>query len=162
MRVTPKKVAEIREELSHWSRRNTVTKKLLQQLLGRLFWVSRCVKFSRPLIGRLLTQLKNMHHLPDNKKVKLSSSSKLDIKWWSRYMRKFNGVECMYPTDPLDGLSLDQMLDTSALVYCGDAQPLGGGGFFWFRILVKNIPSLATIGHNPNSLEGVLGLPGVC
>ena len=45
-------------------------------------------------------------------------------------MRKSNGVECMYPTDPLDGLSLDQMLDTSALVYCGDAQPLGGGGFF--------------------------------
>ena len=54
----------------------------------------------------------------------------------------------LYPTDPLQ-LSLNQLLDTSALVNCGDAQPHGGGAYFgdqyWSRrfpdwLLDPNIP----------------------
>ena len=71
-------------------------------------------------MSRLLNQLKSMHSLPDNKKVTLPNECMLDIKWWGRYLRKFNGVELIYPTDPLD-LSLDQLLDTTAVVNCGDA-----------------------------------------
>ena len=70
-----------------------------------------------------------MHSLPDNKRVKLTEGSRQDIAWWDRYLRRFNGVEILYPTDPL-GLSLDQLLETSALVNCGDAQPSGGGAYF--------------------------------
>ena len=129
MRVPPEKLEEIRIELSSWSRKTTATKRTLQQLLGKLFWVSRCVRFSRPFMGRLLAQLRSMHGLADNKKAKLDKDCQLDIQWWSRYIRKFNGVECIYPTDPLN-LSLDQLLDTAALVNCGDAQPLGGGAYY--------------------------------
>ena len=35
----------------------------------------------------------------------------------------------LYKTDPL-GLSLDQLLDTDALVNCGDAQMHGGGSYY--------------------------------
>lgn len=80
-------------------------------------------------MARLLNQLKSMHQLPDNKKVLLSEDCRQDIRWWSRYLRRFNGVECMYPDDTMD-LSLDQLLDSSALVNCGDAQPMGGGAYF--------------------------------
>ena len=136
MRVPAEKVEEIREELSHWVRKTTVSKKKLQQLLGRLFWVSRCIKFSRVFMSRLLIQLKSMHGLPDHKKILLSEDCKLDIAWWARYLRRFNGTELIYPTDPLD-LTLDQLLDTSAIVNCGDAQPMGGGSYcgdtYWSR-----------------------------
>ena len=129
MSIPVEKLTEVRELLGAWSRKTKATKKGLQQLLGKLFWVSRCVKFSRGFMARLLNQLADMHCLPDNKKVPISEECRLDIKWWSRYIRRFNGIECMYPDDPMD-LSLGQLLDSSALVNCGDAQPLGGGSYF--------------------------------
>ena len=136
MRVPAEKVEEIRTELSSWARKTTASKKGLQQLLGRLFWVSRCVKYSRGFMARLLIQLKSMHTLADFKKVPLSADCKEDIQWWNRYLRRFNGTEMIYPTDPLN-LTLDQLLETSAIVNCGDAQPMGGGSYcgneYWSR-----------------------------
>ena len=129
MSIPPEKVAEVREEVSLWRKKSSASKKSLQQLLGKLFWVSRCVRFSRGFMGRLLTQLQHMHTLPDNKKAKLSVGSREDILWWDRYLRRFNGVEMLYNSDPLL-LTLDQLLDTDALVNCGDAQPRGGGSYF--------------------------------
>ena len=129
MSIPAEKLTEARAEISAWSRKTKATKKGLQQLLGKLFWVSRCVRFSRGFMARLLNQLTSMHHVPDNKKLPLSDDCRLDIKWWARYLRRFNGVACMYPDEPMD-LTLDQLLDTSALVNCGDAQPMGGGAYF--------------------------------
>ena len=129
MSIPPEKVAEVREEISAWVKKTTASKRSLQQLLGKLFWVSRCVKFSRPFMSQLLSQLKVMSPFPDHKKVKLSPECKQDIQWWARYLRRFNGIELMYPEDPLD-LTLDQLLETSALVNCGDAQMMGGGAYF--------------------------------
>ena len=136
MRVPADKVEEVRCLLGTWVRKTKVSKKNLQQLLGQLFWVSRCIKFSRVFLSRLLIQLKSMHKLPDHKKVPLTDDSMLDIKWWNRFLRKFNGTELIYPSDPLD-LDLEQLLDTSAIVNCGDAQPMGGGSYcgtqYWSR-----------------------------
>ena len=92
MSIPPEKVAEVTEDLSCWVRKTSETKKSLQQLLGKLFWISRCVQFSRPFMGNLLVQLQRMYQLPANKKAKLSPDSKEDIKWWARYIRRFNGV----------------------------------------------------------------------
>ena len=136
MSVPPDKVAEVREELNIWKKKTTGSKKTLQKLLGKLFWISRCVRFSRPFMARLLNQLKSMHSQPDNKKMKLSESCHLDILWWDRFLRRFNGVQMIYNDDPLL-LSLDQLLETSAEVNCGDAQMWGGGAYyadqFWSR-----------------------------
>ena len=95
MSVPPDKLSEVREDLEKWKRKTTTTKKELQQLLGSLFWISRCVRFSRPLMGRLLQQLRFTHNLPDNKKVPLTQDSICDISWWHRYVMRFNGVEPM-------------------------------------------------------------------
>lgn len=129
MSIPVEKLTEVRADISTWSRKTKVTKKGLQQLLGKLVWVSRCVKFSRSFMARLLNQLSSMHKLPDNKKVPMPEECHQDIKWWARYLRRFNGVECMYP-DQAMSLSLDQLLDTSNIVNCGDAQPMGGGAYF--------------------------------
>ena len=139
MRVPAEKVAQLQDELGSWSRKTTITKKNLQQLLGRLFWVARCIRFSRGFMSRLLQQLKLMHSLPDNKKTPLSEDCRQDISWWNRYLRKFNGTELIYPTDPLD-LSLDQLLDTVTMVNCGDAHPMGGGSYFGMEYWSREFP----------------------
>ena len=129
MSVPPEKLEEVREEVSLWERKSTATKRTLQQLLGKLMWVSKCVKFSRPFMGRLLGQLKSMHLLPTNKKALLSDACKLDVKWWARFLRRFNGVEMMFPDDPLL-LSLEDLGDVGAHINCGDAQMMGGGSYY--------------------------------
>ena len=87
-------------------------------------------------MSRLLIQLKSMHTLPDHKKAPLTQDCKLDIQWWDRYIRRFNGTKLIHSADPLN-LSLDQLLETSAIVNCGDAQPMGGGSYcgdeYWSR-----------------------------
>ena len=139
MSVPPEKLTEVREEVEKWRKKSTASKKTLQQLLGKLFWVSRCVRFSRPFMGRLLQQLKTMYLLPDNKKVVLSPDCRLDISWWCRYLRRFNGVELMYVDDPM-GLSLSQLLETNAMVNCGDAQVWGGGSYFGDEYWSRSFP----------------------
>ena len=139
MTIPPDKIAEVREEISLWMKRSTASKRSLQQLLGKLFWVSRCIRFSRVFMGRLITQLQNMHPLPDHKKTKLTEGCRLDIQWWNRYLRRFNGIEMLYPSDPLM-LSLDQLLETTALVNCGDAQPNGGGAYFGGEYWSRSFP----------------------
>ena len=129
MSVSPEKIAEVREEINVWKKKKTATKRSLQKLLGKLFWVSRCVRHSRPFMARLLNQLKSMHPQHDNKRTKLSAESRLDILWWERFLRRFNGVQIIYNDDPVL-LSLDQLLDTTAVVNCGDAQMWGGGSYF--------------------------------
>ena len=139
MSIPPDKIEEVREEISLWMKKKSASKKSLQQLLGKLFWVSRAVKYSRGFIGRLLTQLQQMHALPDQKLTRLSPGCREDIEWWHRYLRRFNGIEMLYPTDPLS-LSLDDMLDTCSLVNCGDAQPNGGGAYFGMEYWSRSFP----------------------
>ena len=139
MSVPPDKLAEVREVVSLWKKKTTVTKKTLQQLLGKLHWVSRCVRFSRPFMGRLLQQLRDIHHLPDNKKVTMNLDCRLDIIWWHRYLRKFNGVELLYADEPLC-LSLEQLLDLDLMVNCGDAQVWGGGSYYKNEYWSRSFP----------------------
>ena len=140
MSIPGEKVEEVRELISLWMKKTFATKKSLQQLLGRLHWVSRCVKFSRGFLGRLISQLQQMHTMPDHKRVKLSDGCKDDIQWWSRYLRRFNGVELIYCVDPYPGLPLDKLLCTDELVNCGDAQPNGGGAYFGGEYWSRDFP----------------------
>ena len=140
MSVPADKLDEVTEEVNKWLKKTTATKKTLQQLLGRLFWVSRCVRFSRPFMGRLLQQLRSMSMLADNKKVVISEECRLDIHWWHRFLRKFNGVELMYVDEPIN-LSLVQLLEAGATVNCGDAQLWGGGAYFQDEYWSRPFPS---------------------
>jgi hypothetical protein len=81
-----------------------------------------------------------MHPLSDNKKAILSTGCRDDIKWWNRYVRRFNGVELMYNDRPMD-LTLEQLLDTTALVNVGDAQMWGGGAYYMGEYWSRPFPT---------------------
>ena len=142
MRVPPDKLAEIKSEIGKWSRKSTITKKSLQSLLGKLFWVSRVVRLARVFMGRLLQQLRDMASQGDNVKVKLSDEARKDLRWWDRFLDHFNGIQMIIDEDPFP-LELDQLLDRPYDVYAGDATPMGGGGFYgkqyWSRLLPRDL-----------------------
>ena len=130
MCVPPEKIQELRFDLDKWVRKTTTVRKDLQSILGKLFWVSRVVKFSRPFMGRLLQQLRDMKGLPDTKRVPLSDESRKDLTWWSTYLRSFNGVSLIVNDD--DNLqTLEHLILSPFKVYAGDATLWGGGG--WYR-----------------------------
>ena len=150
MRVPPDKLAEIKSEIGSWSRKSTITRKNLQSLLGKLFWVSRVVRLARIFMGRLLQQLRDMSGMGENQKVKLSEHSKKDLKWWSRYLEHFNGITMIIEEDPFP-LELSQMLDRPHAVYAGDATPMAGGGWhgkeYWSQLLPRYLQDPATPIH---------------
>ena len=92
-------------------------------------------------MGRLLTQLQTMHPLSNNKKQILSEGCRQDIFWWHRYLRRFNGVELLYKTDPFHGLTIDQLTDIGSYVNCGDAQPSGGGSYYGSEYWSRSFPA---------------------
>ena len=83
MSVPAEKLSELKAEIDKWARKTTITKKELQGLLGRLFWVAKVVRFSRIFMGRLLAQLRKMSGQKDHEKVKLEDQSRKDLLWWS-------------------------------------------------------------------------------
>ena len=139
MSIPAEKLEELREELSLWTKKKRASKKHIQQLLGKLFWVSRCVKYSRGFMARLLAQLRILHHIPDNKSLILPEDCKEDIKWWYRHVRRFNGVELLFSEEPLPG-SVNELISSNANVCCGDAQLNGGGAYFRDEFWSREFP----------------------
>ena len=114
--VTPDRLSEISELLKSWSSRRTATKSDLQSLIGKLVFVSKCVKQSRIFLSRLLAQLRalkyNHHHF------RLTSEFKKDISWWRKFLRVYNGVTFISSSP---WVSVDQVFSTDACL-------TGGGG----------------------------------
>ena len=59
-------------------------------MVGKLVFVSKCVRQSRVFISRILRLLRtlkfNHHH------VTLKAEFRKDIRWWCRFLRSYNGV----------------------------------------------------------------------
>ena len=148
MAIPADKLAEVKEDIERWVNKTTASKKSLQSILGKLFWVSRVVQHSRTFMCRLLAQLRSMAGHTENAKMKLSEDCKKDILWWRTFIKVFNGVT-MIENDDAIRLSLPQLIDTPTAVCVGDATLSGGGAWhgnsYWsqqlpFHLLDPKIP----------------------
>ena len=142
MSVPPEKITEIKAEIGLWLRKTTITRKNLQSLLGKLFWVAKVVRNARPFMGRLLAQLRTMSNLKEGKKVKLLEESKKDILWWNNFLEKFNGISMIVNEDPIP-LSFEQLLEDPHSLCAGDATPTGAGAWhgreYWCGPLPRDL-----------------------
>ena len=90
--ISQDRLDEILSILQKWQCKHTASKHELQELLGKLHFVSRCVRPGRLLVSRLLNFLRQM---PDQRKVDIPAEAIQDIKWWIQYMPLYNGVSMM-------------------------------------------------------------------
>ena len=88
--VSPDRLSELDDLLHAWLHKRTTTKQALQSLVGKLIFVSKCVRQSRIFIARILRLLRsvqfNHHH------INLNAEFCKDIYWWCRFLREYNGV----------------------------------------------------------------------
>ena len=93
--VTETRVKDLLSELSSWSSREFYTLKQLQSLLGKLSFVTACVKPGRIFMSRLLNSLRAF---PSTRaRLPVSADMKADIAWWLAFLPIFNGTSLIKP-----------------------------------------------------------------
>jgi hypothetical protein len=88
--VSRDRLVELEELLLQWLHKKSTSKRDLQSLIGKLAFVSKCVRQSRLFLSRILhclRQLKFNHH-----HINLTAEFRKDILWWCRFLRSYNGV----------------------------------------------------------------------
>lgn len=106
--VHPERLLEIQALLRTWSHKTKATKRELQSLLGKLCFVSKCVKNSRIFLMRIIDLLKRLTH--NHHRVSLNKEFRKDICWWLDFIAVYNGVsiisdvlwsapDCVFATD---------------------------------------------------------------
>ena len=97
--ITPTRKIEILAELEKWHFRSTCTRNQLESLIGKLQFVSACVKPGRLFISRMLSQLKGMQR---GRWYTLSDEFRRDVKWWYMFVPQFQGTCIMWWLDVLE------------------------------------------------------------
>ena len=90
--ITPERLQELSEELETWTLHKLFTRRELESLLGKLQFISNCVRPGRVMVLRLRNGLKNMQRTHDT----VSQEMYRDIDWWRRFIRVYDRVSIMW------------------------------------------------------------------
>lgn len=89
MSVPPEKLEAIHIVLLEWEGKETMGRKELESLIGKLAFLAKCVRQGRLFISRMLSQLSTVPRLGI---VPVPQEIKKDVRWWSLFLPTFNGV----------------------------------------------------------------------
>ena len=114
MEVPQERISECMGLLVEWLKKEEVTRKEVESLVGKLSFIATCVRPGWIFISRLLEYLRG---LPRVGKVKVPVSVRKDLVWWKTFLPHYNGVSMM----PMERWSLpDEVVATDAcLSGCG-------------------------------------------
>ena len=116
MSVTQERLRDTHVMLRHWLRKRTVTKAQLQHLIGKLLFISKCVRSSRVFVNRLLRLLRTLPTA--SSKAKVTVEFRKDLAWWARFLDAYNGVSII---PHIGWTSADSVLATDACLTGGGA-----------------------------------------
>ena len=94
MEITPERLKELISLLKIWLSKEKATLKQIQSLLGKLNFVSACVRPGRIFVSRMLKWLKVLYK-EDMGLNPIPEYVKKDILWWYRFLPQYNGVSLM-------------------------------------------------------------------
>ncbi|CAG2198093.1 unnamed protein product [Mytilus edulis] len=113
--ITKDRLEEILGLVKSWLQKEKCSLRDLQSLLGKLHFVSSCVRPGRLFVSRLLVWLRTFGGQNITKRV--PKYIKLDLVWWSKFLDIYNGVSMMFL---IDWSSPDCVLSCdSTLIVCG-------------------------------------------
>ena len=105
--IPPEKTAEILTECQSWADKQECTKRQLQSLLGKLLYITKCVRLSRPFLNRMLDLLRSLDKLS---KILLTIDFKRDLNWFLEFIPKFNGIAFIFHHPITEEIELDASL----------------------------------------------------
>ena len=123
--VSDSRKIELMELISTWENKTFFNKKQLQSLIGKLSFVTNCVRPGRIFVSRLLQSLKQCS---DSTKYSVDSEIMKDLQWWKQFLPTFKGTAILWLQDSL----------TYEKLLASDASLVGGGAvhrkqFFHFK-----------------------------
>ena len=121
--VTPQRKVEVLQELNKWRFRTYCSRNNLESLIGKLQFMSNCIKPGQLFVSRLLQAMKGMKR---GQQYKLTEQMRKDIKWWYLFLPGFLGTSVLWL---LDVLEVDSEFATDSCL-----QGVGGvRGWEYFR-----------------------------
>ena len=97
--VIPTRKVEILFELEQWRSRSACTRRQLESLVGKLQFMSNCIRPGRLFVSRLLAEMKGMRR---DRYYKISEEMRKDIKWWYLFIPSFEGTCILWLTDVME------------------------------------------------------------
>ena len=113
------KLKELQDLVKGWLDRSSCKRRELESLVGRLAHASWVIKPGKTFMRRLfelLARTRRAHH-----HVRLNSSFRSDIRWWSIFMDSWNGVSMMSEEVALGQIEI--WTDASGSYGCGAIAP---------------------------------------
>ena len=92
MFVTEDRMVELADELDKWYVDKLIQRKDQESLIGKLQFVTSCVRPGRVFISRLLNELRGM----GQESVRVLEQIMLDLEWWKRILPEYNGVSILW------------------------------------------------------------------
>ena len=101
------KLLQIHNECKNWVSKTTCTKGQLQSLLGSLLYITKCVRYSRYFLNRMLAVLRQ--HTNKNT-CKLNDEFFKDLQWFLALLDQYNGATFYDNKKPFEPVHLDASL----------------------------------------------------
>lgn len=120
IRLPKDKLERYAKELESWKGKCSATRHELQSIVGILVHASRVIPHSRSFYQRLLSTLRK--NKQNKGPIKITSSARADIQWWSRFIKEWNGVGLIPP-------SIEDYIPADRLELFTDASSIGMGGW---------------------------------
>ena len=123
------KLYQIHNDCKTWVGRTTCTKRQLQSLLGSLLYITKCVRYSRYFLNRMLEVLRQH----TNKNIcRLTNEFFKDLYWFLALLNQYNGVTFYDNKKPSESVHLDASLTVFFF--------FGGGGGHGQMVYALDIP----------------------
>ena len=106
--VMAQRKIEVLHELETWRNREACTRRQLESLIGKLQFMSNCIKPGRLFVSRLLNEMKKMKR---DKYYHVNKELRKDIKWWYLFLPGYKGTSIMWL---LEVETIDSELATDA------------------------------------------------
>ncbi|XP_068723726.1 uncharacterized protein [Montipora capricornis] len=87
--VPADRLSDFKTELLQWTQISTFTRRQLQSLLGKLSFVTACVRPGRIFMARLLNRLRSLPS--ETSRYPATCDMLSDIDWWLTFLPYFNG-----------------------------------------------------------------------
>lgn len=154
--VSSFRVTELHRELERWLAKSKFKRREIQQLLGKLSFVSACIRPGQAFMCRLLNALRSYVSCPKITSMPVTDEIRSDIEWWLFFLSHYNGISVI----PSDILFSNPELFTTNACFSGSLfrrvfSPCGGLTGIFVPDLVPCISRVHRKEHD-NSIRRVL------
>ena len=94
--VTASRKVEVMRELNKWRFKVQTNRREMETLVGKLQFISNCIKPGRLFVSRLLAELKAMNR---SCSYEVTAQARKDIMWWYYFLPEFSGTAIMWLID---------------------------------------------------------------